>query len=186
MATQAWPGTPVDDNEPAAMEWPGTPERSGKGKRGKNRDTEVAPMLTGEAVDGDTLRLTSGNSLRLYGADAPELKQQGWDRDGDPVPIGVNALAGLQTISKPNALIGDIESQSYGRPVASVSADGVDYGRSQITTGNALAAPSFMADDPAQRFDYLQEERLARLNKRGLHGTYAQTPEDFRDNPLGP
>lgn len=182
MATQAWPGTPVEDAEPAAIEWPGQPE--GKRKRGKAGETDAAPVLTGEAIDGDTLRLTSGNSLRLFGADAPELKQQGWDREGNPVPIGANALAGLQTISKPNALIGDIQGESYGRPVAPVTGDVGDYGRSQIVSGNALAAPSFMANDPARRFDYLQQERLARQNRRGMHGTFAQTPEDFRHDPM--
>lgn len=189
MATQVWPGTSVDEvaDDAPAVEWPGTRERTSRRKRkgGQAPDaSKPAPVLSGEIVDGDTMRLTSGNSLRLYGADAPELKQQGWDREGNPVPIGINALAGLKTISKPNALIGDIEGQSYGRPVAPVSADGVDYGRSQITTGNALAAPDFMTTDPAQRFDYLQAERQARQNRRGIHGVYSQTPEDFRRDPM--
>lgn len=189
MATQAWPGTPVDDvaDDAAAVEWPGAPERSGRRRRNRGQSSsapDAAPVLTGEVVDGDTLRLTSGSSLRLYGADAPELKQQGWDREGNPVPIGANAVEGLKTITKPNAMIGDIQGQSYGRPVAPVSADGVDYGKSQITTGNALAAPDFMGGDTERRFDYLQAERLARQNKRGVHGVVTQTPEEYRDNPL--
>lgn len=188
MATQAWPGTPVDDGaeDAPAIEWPGTPERSGKrkGKRGQGDTSQAAPVLSGEAVDGDTLRTVSGGALRLFGADAPELRQQGWDSQGRPVPIGANALEGLQTITKPNALIGDIEGVSYGRPVAPVSVDGLDLGRSQITTGNALAAPDYMANDPTRRFDYLEQERLARQNRRGMHQTTYQDPTDYRRNPL--
>lgn len=138
---------------------------------------------TGEAVDGDTLRLTSGRNLRLWGVDAPELKQQGYDRSGNPVPIGQDARLSLETISQPNALIGDIKGVSYGRPVAPVTGDGLDYGRQQVVTGNALAAPDFMAKDPARRFDYLEQERLARQNRRGMHDTFAQSPEDFRRDP---
>lgn len=190
MATQAWPGTPVDDGaeDAPAIEWPGTPERSGKrkSKRGQGDATQGPPVLSGEAVDGDTLRTVSGSALRLYGADAPELRQEGWDRQGRPVPIGANALEGLQTITKPNALIGDIQGVSYGRPVAPVSVDGLDLGRSQITTGNALAAPDYMANDPERRFDYLQEERQARQNRRGMHQTAFQDPADYRRNPLAP
>lgn len=147
-------------------------------------DQDTALRLTGEAVDGDTLKLTSGRNLRLYGADAPELRQEGWDSQGRPVPIGANALEGLQTITKPNALIGDIQGVSYGRPVAPVSVDGLDLGRSQITTGNALAAPDYMANDPTRRFDYLEQERLARQNRRGMHQTTYQDPTDYRRNPL--
>lgn len=188
MATQAWPGTPVDDGgeDAPAIEWPGTPERSGrrKGKREQGDASQAALVLSGEAVDGDTLRTVSGNSLRLYGVDAPELKQQGFDRNGNPVPIGQDARLSLDTISQPNALIGDIKGVSYGRPVAPVTSDGVDYGRQQVVTGNALAAPDFMADDPARRFDYLEQERLARQNRRGMHDTYMQTPQDFRRDPM--
>lgn len=188
MATQAWPGTPEEETTGAtpAMDWPGTPEKANKRKArgGQGETTQPAPVLSGEAVDGDTLRTVSGNSLRLYGVDAPELKQQGFDRNGNPVPIGQDARLSLETISQPNALIGDIKGVSYGRPVAPVMSDGVDYGRQQVVTGNALAAPDFMANDPARRFDYLEQERLARQNRRGMHDTYAQTPEDFRRDPV--
>jgi endonuclease YncB( thermonuclease family) len=150
-------------------------------------DTPQQPeTVTGEAVDGDTLRLESGRNLRLWGVDAPELKQQGFDRQGNPVPIGQNARLSLDTITNPNALIGDIKGLSYGRSVAPVTDNGVDVGRSQITTGNALAAPRYLGSDPARRFDYLDQERQARQNRRGMHQTTFQDPSDYRRNPLAP
>lgn len=189
MATQAWPGTPVEDQEepPVSQKWPGRPILSAKrADKGNPEGGEGVGPLSGDVVDGDTLRLKSGALLRLYGVDAPELKQQGYDGKGQPVPIGRNSRLSLETISNPDAMVGGVRGMSYGRPVAPVTGDGADYGRSQITTGNALAAPDFMADDPARRFDYLQEERLARQNRRGMHQTTFQDPADYRRNPLAP
>ena len=200
MAGEAWPGTPVVEEEPV---WPGTPV----GKRGRNwkpnparplyfRDRGMDPSsihvedqrprvfpLTGEAVDGDTLRREGGANLRVYGADAPELAQQGWDRAGNPVPIGRNALAMLDALVTPEAVARDYLGQSYGRPVATVDQDGRDVGQVTIRAGNALAAPEFMERTPELRGGYLEAERLARQNRLGVHGVYAQTPGDFRADP---
>lgn len=142
--------------------------------------TPIAP------VDGDTLRLTSGRNLRLWGVDAPELKQQGWDRQGNPVDIGRKAKDALKVISRQPMLPGPVKGMSYGRPVAPVTAGNLDVGRSQISTGNALAAPSFLGSEPSRRFDYLEQERLARQNRRGMHQTAFQDPADYRRNPLAP
>lgn len=139
---------------------------------------------TGEAVDGDTLRMENGGKLRMFGIDAPELKQQGWDRQGNPVPIGQNSRVALDAITTPNAIPGPQVGSSYGRPVAPVTDKGLDVGEQQIRTGNALAAPSFMEQDAARRFRYMQAERLARLNRLGINQTYMQSPQDFRRDPI--
>lgn len=139
---------------------------------------------TGQAVDGDTLRMENGGNLRLFGIDAPESKQVGWDRNYQPVPIGQNSRVALDAITTPQAVPGPQQGSSYGRPVAPVTDNGLDLGRQQIRSGNALAAPSFMEQDVARRWRYMQAERLARLNRQGLHQIYAQTPSDFRHDPI--
>lgn len=40
-----------------------------------------------KAIDGDTLR-DGARLVRLWGTDAPERKQLGWDRQGNPQEIG--------------------------------------------------------------------------------------------------
>ncbi|NML95464.1 thermonuclease family protein [Novosphingobium sp. TW-4] len=140
--------------------------------------------LTGQAIDGDTFALASGRHLRLYGADAPELKQQGWNRQGQPLPIGQDALARASRLLAQTTSIGNAQGVSFGRPVASVAAGGEDVGQSLIRSGDALAAPQFMSADPERRFDYMQAERLARQNRLGMHGVFSQTPADFRHNPM--
>ena len=138
--------------------------------------------LDGDAHDGDTFGLQGDGSLRLYGADAPELKQQGWRRDMTPVAIGQQAKAIADGLVDPTGEIGTLHGYSYGRPVAPVTDNGHDVGQSLIRSGNAQATPDYLRGDP--RFaPYMEAERLARQNRLGVHGVYAQTPSDFRHSP---
>jgi endonuclease YncB( thermonuclease family) len=140
--------------------------------------------LTG-AVDGDTARLASGRSLRLWGVDAPEKRQQGWNRQGQPVPIGQQAREALSSLIANNgATIGNPVSMSYGRPVAPVTLGNVDLGQKLARQGNVMAAPSYLKDDPDRQFQYMQAERLARQNGLGIHDTMFQQPADFRKAPM--
>ena len=130
---------------------------------------------TGEAVDGDTLRLENHGSLRLWGVDAPELKQQGWDRAGNAVPIGEDSRLSLDTIATADARVGPVQSVSYGRPVAPVTQDGQDVGLTMARSGEAEAAPEYLASNPQRRFDYMQAERLARQNRLGVRAATFRT-----------
>ena len=167
-------------------EWDAFP-RVGGNKRQRQRAADkpsepVRAPLTGDAVDGDTLRTTNGPNLRLYGADAPEAEQQGWDRAGKPVPIGQRATQGLADLVTPAAVARDYVGQSYGRPVAAVEQDGRDVGQAVIREGNALAAPKYLKGN--ERFaPYMDAERQARQNRLGVHGVYAQSPSDYRRSP---
>lgn len=136
-------------------------------------------------IDGDTAALQSGRHLRLYGVDAPELKQQGWDRQGRPVAIGQQSRDGLgSALARARAAIGAPVGMSYGRPVAPVDVGGEDLGLNLTRQGSTLAAPDFLKDDPQRRFQYLQAERLARLNGLGVHDTMFQVPAEFRKAPM--
>jgi endonuclease YncB( thermonuclease family) len=141
---------------------------------------ETAPTV----IDGDTVRLENG-VLRLWGADAPELAQQGWDREGAAVPVGQqsrNAMLDLMGGGQP--LAGPPVGASYGRSVGPLSIGGVDAGEQMIRSGNALAAPSFVASDPDYRFRLMQAERLARQNQLGpVHDNFVQPPAEYREAP---
>jgi endonuclease YncB( thermonuclease family) len=137
-------------------------------------------QITGP-VDGDTLRLDQGPNLRLFGVDAPELNQQGWTPQGRPMPVGTQARdAVADYLSQGAPAMGPVQMQSYGRPVAPVDVSGRDLGLSMARGGWAFAAPEYMRDDPERRFEYMQAERLARLNGLGVHDYNVQRPQDFR------
>lgn len=157
-------------------------------QRAKRLDAAPTPPPVDDIIvrprDGDTLDLKSGNALRLWGIDAPELKQQGWDRAGHPVPIGAQSRNALADLTSPESIIGSPVGSSFGRTVAPVTTDGLDVGGGMVRGGNALAAPTFLDADPQRRFEYMQAERLARQNRLGVHDTYHQTPEEFRREPV--
>ena len=134
---------------------------------------------TGEAHDGDTFRLNSGQNARLYGVDAFELNQQGKQR-GQLVPLGQQARSSLLPFLLPDASVTSAGSTTYNRPVVSLSAGGKDAGKGLLDQGFALAAPDYLKADPARLGDYMEAERLSRLNRRGAFAGQFQTPKDFR------
>lgn len=183
-----WSAFPVSSHDAPADPWAQFPvaksARNRKRKLGTSGPSLDDDPVSG-VVDGDTLRASSGPSLRIYGVDAPELGQRGLDASGQPVPIGQRSRDALSSIVvDSDVTLGKPVGESYGRPVASLTANGLDVGRDLARYGNALAAPDYLAADPARRFDYMQAERLARQNGLGIHASRFQPPADFRKAPL--
>lgn len=158
----------------------GAQTQGGKRRAGDDRVTTPAVLgqPTGRVVDGDTFGLSTGRDARLFGVDAPELRQQGQAPSGGLVPLGVNSRDALAPFAQPNASVLGAGSQSYGRPVVSLN-NGGDAGLSLLQGGNALAAPSFLQGSSLLP-QYMEAERGARLNRRGAWGTNFQTPQSFR------
>ncbi len=134
---------------------------------------------TGEAHDGDTVRLDSGANARLLGYDAFELRQTARNASGGVVPIGEQSRSALLDYL-PGASFAPNGTQSYGRPVGVLSQYGLDPATTLLRQGMGLAAPEYLANDPTRRTDYLEAERLARLNRLGVHGDSYVTPQAFR------
>lgn len=146
-----------------------------------------APLAaTGQLHDGDTFRLTDGRNARLYGADAFELAQTGRDALGHSVPLGAWAKARAAAFAVPGSVVTPTGAMTYGRPVVSLSKDGEDAGAALLHDGLALATPKYLQGDLSLLTRYMQEERLARLNRRGAHAGTFQTPEEYRRNPAVP
>ncbi|KQM64698.1 MULTISPECIES: hypothetical protein [unclassified Sphingomonas] len=134
---------------------------------------------TGEAYDGDTVRLDTGANARLLGYDAFERRQTARDASGAVVPIGEQSRSALLDYL-PGASFAPNGTQSYGRPVGVLSQYGLDPATTLLRQGMGLAAPEYLANDPTRRTDYLEAERLARLNRLGVHGDSYVTPQAFR------
>jgi endonuclease YncB( thermonuclease family) len=132
----------------------------------------------GKVADGDTFGLTSGQNARLLGVDAFELNQQARSPSGAMIPLGQNAKGSILPFVGPGATFAPNGTSTYGRPVGTLERDG-DAGRTLLRQGNALVAPQFMQGDP-RLADYMEAERLARLNQLGAHGNTYQTPESHR------
>lgn len=137
-------------------------------------------IATGGVVDGDTLRLQGAPNARLSGFDAWEAGQLGYRRGRGLLNIGeqsTNALDGLVT---PQTSVRGIGKQTFGRPVVVARNSDLDVVLPMLWQGHGLAAPEYLGDDPVRRAEYLEAERLGRLNLQGAHGTEYLAPDVHR------
>ncbi len=126
--------------------------------------TASAADLTGQPErihDGDTLRL-GGVNVRLWGVDAPELKQECQDRAGASYGCGERARAALVE------LIGDRpvtcqhrDTDRYGCMVGACKAGNVDLNREMMRQGWAVAYTTFTRT-------YVGQEADAHRHGRGI------------------
>ncbi|GAY19703.1 thermonuclease family protein [Sphingobium fuliginis] len=160
------------------------PKAKARKERWWDRDATVekrstGPLgVTGQAHDGDTFRLNTGQNGRLYGVDAFELDQQGME-GGKLVPLGQQSRDALIPFLRPDATVTPTGKATYGRPVVSLESGGDDAGRGMLDQGMGLATPQYLEGDP-RLTEYMEAERLARLNRRGAFAGQFQDPAAFR------
>lgn len=102
--------------------------------------------------DGDTFRTCSGQSVRLYGVDAPELRQ----------PKGKSSRDYLRRLVTGRAIILKCVGTSYARQVCRVSAGGVDVSREMAGHGWAFDSPKY------SHGEFSAAEAFARKQGRGV------------------
>jgi len=151
------------------------------------RDLGTTYNATGQVVDGDTIRLspliTSGKPVsgRFYGVDGFERGQLGYRPGQGPLNLGELAARQTQGYVTPGmTAFGVGDKSTYGRPVITLGQGNSDPVRDSLLSGTALAAPEYLRDDPTRRATYLEDERLARLNRMGAHGTQYMSPDIYR------
>ncbi|MDO1560395.1 thermonuclease family protein [Brevundimonas sp. 2R-24] len=119
-------------------------------------------------VDGDTIRV-GGETIRLHGIDAPELRQTCGD-----VPCGARSRDRLAAIIGGQAVqCAGRERDRYRRLVAVCRVAGVDIAGQLVSEGWALAYVRYSRD-------YLAEETRARRQRLGMWATEFVPPEEWR------
>jgi endonuclease YncB( thermonuclease family) len=140
---------------------------------------------TGQVHDGDTFRLNTGQNGRLYGADAFELDQTGKSRTGALIRLGQQARGRFASFADPSATILNTGASTYGRPVVSVE-NGGDAATDLLRRGLALATPEYLKADPSRLNTYMEDERDARLNRRGAWAGAFEQPSSYRHGTPDP
>ena len=135
---------------------------------------------TGEVVDGDTIRLADKRNARLSGFDAWEGDQLGYRPGRGPLNIGEQSTNALDGFVTPQTNVRGIGKQTFGRPVVIARNGEFDAALPMLWQGHGLAAPEYLGDDPARRADYLEAERLGRLNNQGGHAAQTLSPDVHR------
>lgn len=185
-------GETLDDATLAAMFGEAEPQRPARKKgtpkldtyspRGDIADIGTTYRTTGEAVDGDTLRLSGAEPRngRLLGYDAWETGQRGYAPGRGPTALGLQSTNALNALITPGMTVFGAGQQTYGRPVVNLGTGPQDGINALLWAGQGLAAPEYLADDPQRRAEYLEAERLGRLNRQGGHATQVMSPEAYR------
>jgi micrococcal nuclease len=90
-------------------------------------------FLTAEVVDGDTITMSDGSTVRLIGIDTPERGQCGYD---EASALLAQLIVGQDITLVPGAR-DDVDK--YGRLLRYVEANGVDVDLKMIESGRAIA-----------------------------------------------
>ena len=124
--------------------------------------------------DGDSLR--SGKlRIRIFGIDAPELKQQCQDQNGSAWACGLAARQQLENLLDADKLLHcelrDVDR--YGRLVMQCFRGTVDIGAAMVRSGHALAYRSFSQL-------YVADEQHASSARNGVWQGSFQPPWEWR------
>jgi endonuclease YncB( thermonuclease family) len=118
--------------------------------------------------DGDTLKL-NGTTYRLWGIDAPEVKE--WCGD---YAAGLMATDTLEMLVRGKTVACDPKTTDrYGRTVAVCRADGEDLGRSMVQLGMAWSFVRYSQD-------YVGVETQAKAENLGVHGWQCEPAWEWR------
>lgn len=133
-----------------------------------------------EVIDGDTLEV-DGRMVRIFGIDAPEIKQKCKDIDENDYNCGVKAkeelikILGLKANSNKTINIDctDINRDRYQRWVSICFVNGVNIGREMVRRGAALAYRQYS-------LSYETEEDDAKAELKGVWQGDFVKPWDWR------
>lgn len=137
-------------------------------------------QATGQIVDGDTMRLSSGVNGRLFGIDAFEKGQMGYKPGNAPINLGDLSAGSLSAYIRPSTSLIATGKQTFGRPVVTMGSGPTDPALPMLWQGATLAAPDYLKGDPDRRAAYTEAERLGRLNNQGAHATQYLAPDVHR------
>ena len=132
------------------------------------------PVTVTKVSDGDSLR--SGKlRIRIFGIDAPELKQQCQDQNGTAWACGLAARQQLENLLDADKLLHcelrDVDR--YGRLVMQCFRGTVDIGAAMVRSGHALAYRSFSQL-------YVADEQHASSARNGVWQGSFQPPWEWR------
>lgn len=128
------------------------------------------------SIDGDTLRVGDGSEYRIFGIDAPELRQTCKEANGKSWACGRAAKARLTTLIKGGNVNCTVHDKDrFGRAVAVCSAEGVpDLGETMVRQGYAIDLGG-AAGNP-----YHEAEVEAQNAQRGIWRGSFERPSDWR------
>jgi endonuclease YncB( thermonuclease family) len=134
----------------------------------------AALAQTARVVDGDTLELSTGLRVRLWGIDAVEGDQI-CQRNGRPRQCGDDATAALEALVDGQQIsCTDRDVDRYGRTVATCTVSGQDIGAAVVRSGWALDYERYSAGA------YAADSSRPKQHQRGLWSGSFVPPWEWR------
>lgn len=131
------------------------------------------PAESFRVIDGDGIEL-GGQSVRLWGIDAPELRQE-CSKDGRRYPCGEEAKEALTAFLGAAAPICEtVNRDRYGREVAKCEVAGDDLAALMVRSGWAVDWPRY------SKGAYANNQDEAETHKRGLWAGFFAAPWEWR------
>ena len=134
----------------------------------------TAPLVgTATVIDGDTIEI-HGTHIRLDAIDAPESRQKCWQADGNSYPCGRgSAFALADKIGRTPVRCTPKGHDRYRRIIATCFLGETNLNGWMVEKGWAVAFRKY-------GIDYIPQEDLARLTRRGLWSGRFEMPWDWR------
>lgn len=135
--------------------------------------SQAGPSGPARVIDGDTVEV-AGTRIRLHGIDAPEVAQTCSTEQGVRFACGT-----WVTDQTRQLLLGkwlrctQVDTDRYGRMVATCDMGGQDLGQVLVERGLAFAYRKYS-------MAYDLDEKRAAIMDRGLHALRIQSPSQFR------
>jgi endonuclease YncB( thermonuclease family) len=133
------------------------------------------PSISGSLVrviDGDTIQI-DGQTLRLEGIDAPEMKQICADSKGKDYPCGRRSRAALSALIVSPIICVTSGKDKYGRYLGYCTAGRTDLNKEMVIQGWAMAFIKYNTR-------YVTQEAAARNGRRGIWSGSSYPPWEWR------
>ena len=136
----------------------------------RDNKPKIGHVFNGAAIkvsDGDSLHVMTERGekyhVRLWGSDAPELRQGGTDHNGNNVATGILSRDFMRAATAGKTVRCEVKGiDKYKRVLAVCSVDGVDLSKTSIRAGMAYDFAKYT------KGHYKEDEAYARDNKNGI------------------
>jgi len=123
-------------------------------------------------IDGDTIEVQS-TVIRLYGIDAAEDGQSCTDSAGKTYSCGKHAEKILSALLQQPVICVGKNYDQYNRLIGVCQSNNIEINSQMVYMGWALAYRKYS-------LDYIQEEKKAKDEHRGMWAGHFDTPSDYR------
>ena len=139
-----------------------------------NSSSDFKKIIKGSAkiIDGDTIKV-KGEKIRLFGIDAPEMKQICINKNSKLYKCGQEAKFALETYIYSQVICYYNSKDRYGRILGICFVEETELNKMMVQSGNAVAYLKYSKK-------YLNDQEIAKNKNRGLWSGEFDMPWEWR------